>query len=1326
MARSSIDRGLKELRDYSSARGAASSPTLARINRKGRDVVITTSGRTRAPTRQERTKLSNARARKSPTLRRINQKGAPRVITTSGRTRNLNAKESADLSKARLRRIDPTLEADLKAIKASGKEHRSAGMNALAGTVGAFRAVGNTAIGLGRNLNPVTPRRTLSTLGKSVGQAKEAAVGLGGLLAVVGEAASLPVTVPVSLASGDGFKPVSDLGKSGSSIGSGIAKSVSKDHGASFRGEKGATKKRVKQIKDEGAFNAAADLAALGGGQSALLGSAARKAAKGGSAGATVRKVAAATEARPGLRTSAKGDARGQKISKGVVGAGARVAVDKTRGRVQASRVREAETGQVGPVRGALKKPARGLPLHRQALKPGEVVPVFDRTAALKQRRRTATDEARANQKASTVSKRVVVGAKGGNDGPLAGVTVRNATKDLSDPEAVAATYSAMLGITGAAAGKKAIERRIKQVEADVERIRTEGAMSGAAQAPEVLQELPNLKALLKTPELFDLPQVQAARVAITGAGAAVREGRGLTKDAARAANAKLQARHIGAEPMRESQPARRVVDSTEASNARKAADSNLARAERAHNASRAVLAKATGRAEVLSRNVGGVGAEKKLAGGGQGVREAEKTLGATRTALLNARAGAKEAAKLEKAAKRGDVLPPVVGETTKEFADRIEAQAFKEHGLAPSGYLPSRFNEAAEEISSSGSTGAKGIGSKKREGTVFELGAQVTGHAAIRNLETALNSRLTKFERAGAVSDTLEREGLPFKTAEDAAAWIRHNKVEDVAILDGRAHGNIVRADASTAGLNAKGQRGDLGDGFAPTGAVYVVPKAVESELTQLATPPGQVGVAFDKLKVATSVALLGLNPTWPIFQTISDVSLAAAAGVTPRDVARAYRLRKGMTDAQRDSLSLLSGNSGISDILKSSDALTGSAAILHSSPMYRKFFEGKRPLTALIRLDAARTGLFRDATVMKKAARMDANINAVRPIQDRLTSALSAQTPDSMAKLLAGPDAVKAAEHMTKIMGDFTSYTAAERKYLRRSLPFYGFLRYSTRLALYTLPVEHPAVGLLLAEIGKGSAEEQKSILGPGYELYQLGKLHDKNGDVSDFSRANPLGNAIFGSNNVLQSSAGFLPPAVVVLDNARRGQSSFLGGSSYTFGGDQAPVDPRELTGSQRAKIALSEGLKLLPPVRIGGKILNSDPRSTGDDFGVFGGSKLQPGSAASALRLDERRQLMRKGGALGRAQEELLPIAKSRTRSNDIKNARRSATIQLEKRQAAELKAAKMAHRKTPLGKIDFKLEQLDAKLKAAGAPDPASPLGKLEHKLDLLDAKLGGR
>jgi hypothetical protein len=43
-----------------------------------------------------------------------------------------------------------------------------------------------------------------------------------------------------------------------------------------------------------------------------------------------------------------------------------------------------------------------------------------------------------------------------------------------------------------------------------------------------------------------------------------------------------------------------------------------------------------------------------------------------------------------------------------------------------------------------------------------------------------------------------------------------------------------------------------------------------------------------------------------------------------------------------------------------------------------------------------------------------------------------------------------------------------------------FYGFLRYSVKFTLYTMPIEHPIVSSMLTQIGRLERDEQKKIFG------------------------------------------------------------------------------------------------------------------------------------------------------------------------------------------------------------------------------------------------------
>jgi hypothetical protein len=124
----------------------------------------------------------------------------------------------------------------------------------------------------------------------------------------------------------------------------------------------------------------------------------------------------------------------------------------------------------------------------------------------------------------------------------------------------------------------------------------------------------------------------------------------------------------------------------------------------------------------------------------------------------------------------------------------------------------------------------------------------------------------------------------------------------------------------------------------------------------------------------------------------------------------------------------------------------------------------------------------------------------------------------------VLENPQAVeKLGEHVDRVLGDYLRYTARERKFLKPTLMFYGFMRYALKTLFYTLPVKHPIAMSLLGKVGQLHDEEIRKIFGGRRDLppwvFSRVFLFDKNGNVRrndknqiesiDLLRINPVTN-------------------------------------------------------------------------------------------------------------------------------------------------------------------------------------------------------------------------
>jgi hypothetical protein len=133
-----------------------------------------------------------------------------------------------------------------------------------------------------------------------------------------------------------------------------------------------------------------------------------------------------------------------------------------------------------------------------------------------------------------------------------------------------------------------------------------------------------------------------------------------------------------------------------------------------------------------------------------------------------------------------------------------------------------------------------------------------------------------------------------------------------------------------------------------------------------------------------------------------------------------------------------------------------------------------------------------------------------------------------------------------------------------------FYGFLRYSVKFTLYTMPIEHPVVSSMLTQIGRLERDEQKRIFGADVPTWELGNLYTKSGKKYQLSRLSPFFNATqYGEPGSLVSS---MSPLVQV--GAQPGRDQGRGVRQAVHGEGLRPVR-REGLGDRSSPHALVPG-------------------------------------------------------------------------------------------------------------------------------------------------------
>jgi hypothetical protein len=279
----------------------------------------------------------------------------------------------------------------------------------------------------------------------------------------------------------------------------------------------------------------------------------------------------------------------------------------------------------------------------------------------------------------------------------------------------------------------------------------------------------------------------------------------------------------------------------------------------------------------------------------------------------------------------------------------------------------------------------------------------------------------------------------------------------------------------------------------------------------------------------------------------------------------------------------------------------------------------------------------------------------------------------------VLAAPDRLRPLSSWNAWLGDWTSMTAAERKVINRAVMFYPFVRYSTRLLFYTLPVDHPAITGVIAELGALTAEEYREIFGDDDLPWNLGKVYfgeTGEAEMIDLGRANPLTNSLVsgaarigtGSSNLPGAAIGMLPPYAQWLIDHATGRSSFAD-RPYRVDRDTSPFPKKahEISLPAHGRIALRQALSLFYPYREAEDRLVDGPQ--GDDS-VFGShpldykteAEITGGGLSNEIRRRNAREAAaneahRKANQGGIADVVLGPLVPRKTRDAAASRARR---------------------------------------------------------------------
>jgi hypothetical protein len=435
-------------------------------------------------------------------------------------------------------------------------------------------------------------------------------------------------------------------------------------------------------------------------------------------------------------------------------------------------------------------------------------------------------------------------------------------------------------------------------------------------------------------------------------------------------------------------------------------------------------------------------------------------------------------------------------------------------------------------------------------------------------------------------------------------------------------------------------------------TSGWYLVPKEAATAMN-----PGSVGSSFapralDKMMGIQSATLLGTSPGWLQAQVAAN-AFVTGFGIRGNvaDIPRSVRWYRGLPKEQRDAVDEILGTGvfehsvpRMGSALNESNRLVNGWRALKTTPFMMRARKAN-PLDLLFRADDVQNKLFKRAVLYNRLKRegykrMGQNVGKLALAQQKVADLLDPSklsVEKQMAKLIDEPEVFEnQAKAALSVLGDYSRYTYAERKYLKRGILFYGFLRYSIRTAFYTLPIKHPLATAITAELANLHNDEVRDIVGGPEAPWAYSRIFfdgDKLKSI-DLARISPVSSPILDFVNEGPKAAGSLiSPLGQVLSDQIYGTKLFTG---RQFTGHGSGESGSGLDMESRARIALDQTLGILGgvPYRVGEKATQGTASQT-DAALLWSPDPIKYKTEKAQKKEAERR------AARGSTKEEILP-------------------------------------------------------------------------------------